>query len=75
MRLTTKRPPSRGLISSSLKGEEVCDELLLGEEGGECSLSTSPLEFKNMFLFEGQLEALCPKPKHLKHLIELVLGS
>ena len=46
----------------------MCDELLLGEDEGECSLLTSPLKFKNMFLFEGQLEAMCPKPKHLKHL-------
>jgi len=34
MCLTTKRPPSWILISSSLEGEEVWEELLLGEEGG-----------------------------------------
>jgi len=54
MHLTTKRPPSLGLISSSLEVEEVCEELLLGEEVGEGSLSTSPLDFNIMFLLVGQ---------------------
>jgi len=41
--------------------------------GEECSLSTSPFGFKIMFLFVGQFEAIGPYPKHLKHLMELVL--
>ena len=29
-----------------------------------------------MFLFEGQLDAMCPKPKHLKHfLVEVLVGD
>ena len=59
MRLTTNKPPSLGLISSSLEDwEEVWEEELLGEGGEECSLSTSPLGFKIMFLFVGQFEAM-----------------
>ena len=59
MRLTTNKPPSLGLISSSLEDwEEVWGEELLGEGGEECSLSTSPLGFKNMSLFVGQFEAI-----------------
>jgi len=54
----------------------MCGGELFGEEAGEeCSLSNSPLAFKNMFLLEGQLETMCPKPKHLKHLMELVFVS
>jgi len=59
MRLTTNKPPSLGLISSSLKDwEEVWREELFREGGEECSLSTSPLGFKIMFLFVGQFEAM-----------------
>ena len=59
MRLTSKKPPSLGLISSSLEDcEEVWEEELLGEGVEECSLSTSPLGFKIMFLFVGQFEAM-----------------
>jgi len=36
----------------------VWEEELLGEGGEECSLSTSPLGFKIMFLFVGQFEAM-----------------
>jgi len=54
MRLTTNKPPSLGLISSSLEDwEEVWEEELFGEGREECSLSTSPLGFKIMFLFVG----------------------
>jgi len=59
MRLTTNKPPSLGLISSSLEDwEEVWEEELFGEGGEECSLSTSPLGFKIMSLFVGQFEAM-----------------
>jgi len=36
----------------------VWEEELLGEEGEECSLSTSLLGVKIMFLFVGQFEAI-----------------
>jgi len=76
MCLTTNKPPSLGLISSSHEDEkEMWEEELLGSKGEECSLSTCPLRFKVMVLFNGQLEAMCPYPKHLKHLMELVLES
>jgi len=59
MRLTTNNPPSLDLISSSLEdGEELWEEEFLGEEGEECSLSTSHLGVKIMFLFVGQFEAM-----------------
>jgi len=60
MRLTTNKPASLGLISSSLEEEEdVREEVLLGEEGEECSLSTFSLVLKIMFLLVGQFEAIC----------------
>jgi len=59
MHRTTDKPPSLGLISSSLEDwEEVWEVELFGEGGEECSLSTSPLGFKIMFLFVGQFEAM-----------------
>ena len=63
--------PSRGLILSL--EEEVWEEVLLGEKGEECSLSTSLLRLKAMVLLVGQFEVICPYPKHIKHFIELVL--
>jgi len=51
----------------------VWEEVLLGEGGEKCSLSTSFLRFKAMVLLVGQFEAMCPYPKHLKYFIELVL--
>jgi len=37
LHLTTNKPPSLGLISSSLEDcEEVCEEELFGEGGEEC---------------------------------------
>jgi len=46
-------------FSSSLEDwEEVWEEELFGEGGEECSLSTSPLGFKIMFLFVGQFEPM-----------------
>ena len=68
--LIINNPPSRGLILSL--EEEVWEEVLLGEGGEECSLSTF-LRFKAMVLLVGQFEVMCPYPKHLKHFIELVL--
>jgi len=47
------------LISSSLEDwEEVWEEELFGDGAKKCSLSTSPLGFKIMFLFVGQFEAM-----------------
>ena len=68
--LIINNPRSRGLILSL---EEVWEEVLLGEGGEKCSLSTSFLKFKAMVLLVWQFEAMCPYPKHLKHLMELDL--
>jgi len=74
MHLTTNKPPSLGLISSSLEDEEyVWEEVHLGEGGENCSLFISPLGFKVMVVLVGQLEAMCPYPKNLKCFMELVL--
>jgi len=73
--LIISKSPLLGLISSSLDEEEEAweDVFLEGEGEEECSLSTSPLAFMVMVLLEGQLEAMCAYPKHIKHLIELDL--
>ena len=66
MRLTTNKSPSHGLsLSSSLGDLEWLGDLDLWELW---SLMTTP-SLTIMFLFEGQLDAMCPKPKHLKHFL------
>ena len=66
MRLTTNKSPSRGIShSSSLggfwRGSGANSRCL----GTMVTYDIPPLTI--MVLFVGQLAAMCPKPKHLKH--------
>ena len=70
MLLISNKSPSHGNShSSSLWLLGVVGDLDLWELW---SLMTTPL-LTIMFLFEGQLVAICPKPRHLKHFLLEVL--
>jgi len=73
MRLTTNNSPSHGLSPSSSLGDlEWLGDLDLWELW---SIMTTP-SFTITLRLEGQLEAICPKPKHLKHfLLEVLVGD
>jgi len=76
MRLTTNKSPSQGnSYSSSLWLFGEVGELDL-EDWELWSLTTPPPPFTIIVLLDGQFVALCPKPKHFKHLVfEVLVGD
>ena len=73
MRLTTNKSPSYKIsLSSSLGDLEEVGDLDLCELWS--LMTTTALTI--IFLLEGQLDAICPKSKHLKHfLLEVLVGD
>jgi len=73
MHLTTNKSPLHGIsLSSSLGDLKEVGDLDLFELW---SLMKTPL-LTIIFPLEGKLDAICPKPKHLKHfLLEVLEGD